>query len=474
MFERMRWMPPAIFALATMQLLWNATRVWPLSGYDGVGHAAYALTLLLDGRLPHPLEGWSTFHPPVYHAVLAALWAATSWLGSGGQLLAGRLVSVMAMLVAGRVLFRLLREREALPAASCAAFAMALFLPATQLAATTLGNEALGVAFASLALPPVLALQRDPSDRRNAALAGLFAGLALGTKFTGLFVVGACLVPFMRRELPAAAWRAAALGVLAAALVAGPIYLRNVWLTGSPVPMTRDAGVVARSEAAFVVRERRLEDYIGLSLETLRWPSIAPRKGAAVPEAFNRAHVHVWGSAYASLWFDTYMRRIPLRGHGEGVFWGPLLVGLGLLPTATMLLGLAIAVRECWRSRGRSQDAPLLGMAALALASFVAFTLRNPAIVASKGSYLLPLLVPAGLFFARGAAALPGIARGAVLCVSAAAVFTSALVFTVDLVFEPRPLPPKAMLLRQAAAQRLPHMHTALERFLPEDTRRLP
>ena len=474
MSERASWMPPAIFALATMQYLWNASQVWPLSGYDGVGHAAYALTLLLEGRLPQPLEGWSTFHPPLYYGVLAALWGATAWLGAGTQLFVGRLVSVVAILVAGRVLFGILRDRGTGVAVSSAAVAILLFLPATQLAATTLGNEALGVAFASLALPAVLALQRDPTDARSAGLAGLCAGLALATKFTGLFVVGACVVPFLRRKLPRAAWRAAGLGVLAASLVAGPVYLRNLWLTGSPVPMTRDTGVVAKNEALFVVRERKLTDYIGLPLETLRRPSIAPRPPAAGTlrrELFNEAHVHVWGSAYASLWFDSYLRRIPLVGHGdrEGAFWGQLLAGLGLLPTATMLLGLALAVRELLRP-GRSADAPLVGMAALALLSFVAFTVHNPAIVASKGSYLLPLLVPAGLFFAQGAAAMPSIARGVVLCVSGAAVATSALVFTADLIFTPRPLPPKQMLLDQT----LPNMRAAVQVFVPEDHLRTP
>ena len=191
-------------------------------------------------------------------------------------------------------------------------------------------------------------------------------------------------------------------------------------------------------------------------------------RGPAGPGVhYNEAHVHVWGSAYASLWFDTYARRIPLRAHRDGVLWGPLLAFLGLAPTATMLLGIAISLREVWRRRGRAPDTPLIAMAALGIFAFVAFTAHNPAIVASKGSYLLPLLVPAGLFFARGAAALHDVARGVVLCASAAAVLTSAVVFTADLVYEPRPLPPKRLLLRQAAEHSLPHMDTALQRFLP-------
>jgi hypothetical protein len=459
----------AVFALASMQYLWNIARVAPLSGYDAPGHAAYALTILEGGRLPHPLEGWSTFHPPLYYLVLSAVWGAFSWLGPGGQLFVGRLVSAGAMLGAAAVLHQILRKRGTEPLVGAAVVALALFLPATQLAATTLGNEALGVLFASLALPSVLALQTDPTDRRSAITAGLFAGLALATKYTGLFVASACLVPFLRRDLTAGAWRSVALGALAATLVAGPIYLRNVWLTGSPIPMTREDDLVARGESLFVVRERRIADYIGLPIETLLRPSLLQRPGDAPPRPgaiFNEAHVHVWGSAYASLWYDTYARRLPQRAHRDGVLWGPLLTGLGLVPMATLLVGILISMQATWERRGRSRDAPLVAMGVVGLLAFVAFTVRNPSMVASKGSYLLPLMVPAGVLFARGAGALSTGARRMVLCVSAAAALSSALVFTADLVFEPRPLPPTRVLLRQAAELGVPYQVEALKRFL--------
>ena len=56
-----------ILLLAAAQYGWNAWTVAPLSGYDAGGHAGYVLTVVEDGRLPHPLEGWSTFHPPLYY-----------------------------------------------------------------------------------------------------------------------------------------------------------------------------------------------------------------------------------------------------------------------------------------------------------------------------------------------------------------------------------------------------------------------
>jgi len=86
--------------------------------------------------------------------------------------------------------------------------------------------------------------------------------------------------------------------------------------------MTREVGVVARAEGAFVFRERRIGDYLGFPIEALIRPSIVWQTTGLTPSrgsAFNPAHVHVWGSAYASLWFDAYVRRLPLRLHRDGV-----------------------------------------------------------------------------------------------------------------------------------------------------------
>ena len=54
-------------------------------------------------------------------------------------------------------------------------------------------------------------------------------------------------------------WDLPKYAALAVALVAGPVYLRNLWLTGSPVPMTRDEGVVARIEAGRQRRKRYVD-----------------------------------------------------------------------------------------------------------------------------------------------------------------------------------------------------------------------
>ena len=429
-----------LLLLALALYSWNAITVTPLSGYDAGGHAGYILTLLEEHRLPHPLEGWSTFHPPAYYLLAAAVWAPLAPLGATVLCAGLRAISVLSILAAAVVLYRLLAARGVALGPSAVAVALVLFLPCSQLTGTMLGNEALGVAFASLALPGVLELQRSPGRLGAAVRAGLFTGLALATKFTGLFVAAACIVPFLRRGLDRRAVGAAALLAVTVAAIAGPVYLRNTLLVGSPIPMTRDQkGPAVWWENYSVIRERRLGDYLGFPLSLFRRPTMLLRIGEVPGQRYNEAMINVWGAAYVSFWYDAFVHRIPyhFRRRGHEVWAGPLLTGLGLVPTGLMLLGLALCTRDILRGGLRTPEAPLVLMTGVGLAVFVAFTARAPSLVAAKGSYLLPLLVPAGLFFARGVEALPGRLRHAALVLSASAALASAIVFTSGLVFQP-------------------------------------
>ncbi len=52
--------------LAAGHQIWNAWTQPGFWGYDEGAHAAYALAIRETGALPHPLSGWSSFHPPGY------------------------------------------------------------------------------------------------------------------------------------------------------------------------------------------------------------------------------------------------------------------------------------------------------------------------------------------------------------------------------------------------------------------------
>jgi hypothetical protein len=108
---------------------------------------------------------------------------------------------------------------------------------------------------------------------------------------------------------------------------------------------------------------------------------------------------------------------------------------LGLVPTGVTLLGFGGGLVALRRRRGRSPDAPVVVMTLLALAAYVVVTWNAPAMVAVKGSYLLPLLVPAAILFARGVGALPRILAGPSLLLATVAALAAAAIFTTGLVF---------------------------------------
>jgi len=445
----------ALVLLAASQYAWNAFEVPALTGYDAGGHAGYILSIVEEGHLPDPLSGWSTFHPPLYYLIGSAVWKLLEPAGPTAIAAGLRAIGALAALGAGLVAYVLVRRRADWKFAWVAT-ALVLFVPAGQMATAMIGNEALAAGLGALALPPLLALQRDPRSVRHAALAALFAGLAFATKYNGAFVVVACAVPFLRRDFDRRMLRALAAGVAVGAIVAGPVYTRNLLLTGSPFPVTRLGAPVRSVEDANVLRPRRVVDYLWIDPACLLRPSIHHVVGGSTEEPRrNPAMTNVWGLTYASIWYDAQGHRIPLAYHRDGVYAGPLLALLGLVPTAVMLLGFALALGEFGRRRGRSDDGPLVVLFCVGLAAFVAFTWWAPSVVAVKGSYLLPLAVPGAVFFARGGRFLPLRWRPWILGLGTLAAFAAAAVFTDALVF---PSPP---------AQRMAQRYRFMGEFLP-------
>lgn len=459
-----------LLGLAAAQGLWNAFHVPPLTGYDAGGHAAYMLTILREGRLPHPTDGWSTFHPPLYHALGAATWAFLD--GAAGRIVTGalRTWNVLAWLALGAAAYASVRRLGARYETAAVAAAVALFAPCSQMAASMISNEMLAAGLASLALLAVLGV-RD--DSRRSVLGGGLAGLALAAKATGIWVavavmtlvsasralsvdpVGAITAPDGPSDPPCpapesgsrASCRRRRLQVLlltglAITMVAAPLYARNMALTGSPLPnvLSREVGPQKHAEESFTLRPRRITDYLWLNPLCILHPSVYVIPGpSGRPWDVNRNMTSVWGLAYASTWWDAYGHRISPRLYGNSAY-APLLGLLGLVPTAMVLFGLGLTLvrvsRGLRRREGLPPETPLLVMTLFALSTYVAFTYQNSSLVTAKGAYLLPLAVPAAVFFARGVEWLGEERQRLVLGLSLAAAGLAAVLFTDGLVFE--------------------------------------
>jgi hypothetical protein len=424
-----------LLVLAAGHQAWNAWSQPGFWGYDEGAHAGYALAILETGNLPDPLSGWSSFHPPVFHLVAAAVWGIFDRLPAQTIFLALRMIAGLGILAAGAVVHHLARKLTGSDPIALCATALSLFVPVAQLAGSMVGNEALAAGFAALALPPLVALQRDPHRMRSAAWAGLFAGLALATKYSGAWTLAVCAVPFLRPDLDRRGLRALGVGFAVAALVAGPVYVRNVVLTGTPLPFTRTLEPMREHEQRMFVRERRVSDYLTVPLRCGHNPFVQVMLPDGRIAGVERAMLNVPCLTYAGIWFDPFGIRANRSVPEQGVVAGVGLMLLGLIPTGVMLIGFARSLRRAWSSRGRAMETPLVALSVLGVASYVGFTWIAPSLSAAKASYLLPLLAPAGVFFASGAAALPRVFRVTALAVSAAAAAAAAWVFTTGVVF---------------------------------------
>jgi len=407
------------------------------------------------------MEGWATFHPPLYYVLGAGVWSLLEPFGPRAVVTGLRVIGGLAGLCVGWVTWLLVLRTGGNATVAWVAAAIALFLPSAQIATAMIGNEALASGLVALSLLSLFHLQRDPKNIRVAALTGLLVGLAFITKYTAAFAVVACVVPFLRKDFDRATGRALTAALLVGGIVIAPVYLRNVALTGTPFPILREHEPTASQEAKNVLRPRRVADYLWLDPECLMRPSIYHIDGESTSELRrNFAMTNVWGLAYASTWYDAFAHRIPVPWHRDGVFSGPLLAVLGIVPTLITLLGFALAIAAAVRSRGRSDDAPFVVAAIVGLAMFVGFTSWAQSVVAIKASYLLPLVAPAGVFFARGIRFIGGDLRKIALALSATAALASAVVFTHALVFPAQPIEKMARIWRLLGSY-LPDSHIA-------------
>jgi tetratricopeptide (TPR) repeat protein len=391
---------------------WNACAGPLMWGYDAWGHVAYVLFIDRFRGLPWPDQGWSYFHPPLHYLMgWLLLQARDAEVLARGLALAGSAASLATAGLAALATRRAVPDRPLLPPL---AFAAVAYLPVHVYLSPMPGNELTLTLLASASVYVFAINECRPRPRLAAdAAAGLLAGLALLTKFSGLLpvltVAGALAlrVALERTGVRRAALRAAVVAGTALA-VAAPYYQRNVAAFGTPFQLSRDFPLVAQVEAEQTPGVRRIADYLRFPAEVFSDPR--PQHPALQGS--------VWGTVYAAVWADIFRESDVERATVSHASAG-LLTVLGLLPTALFAGGAALAVADVRRGRRRGVYVPLLVHAAVVLGSFAVFAWRVPIWSALKASYLLGLSLPFGVFLARAAEQLAGAPRGARALVAA-------------------------------------------------------
>jgi hypothetical protein len=375
-----------------------------LVGFDARGHLQYVELLASRRELPLATEGWSTFHPPLFYALCAALLPSGQPVGEPGT--TGSLALKLVVFASGwlALVVTALLARRLLPGdpeVRALAVLFAAVLPVNLYSAAYFSNESLHTLLVSLALlASVDALLRPRPNAWRLALVGTLFGLAALTKFTVLAVIPIALA-FVAGKL----WRVdrepparLAARLLAAGLplvaIAGWFYLRNWLRFGDPLLANwgrmPGAGHTWWQQPGF---------------HTLAYFT---RFGEALVHPYMAGFRSFWDSSYSTFWGDGFIggRVFPADRHG---FWNYdfMSIGYWIALPATLLIA-AGALRGAWLALrdpdpGRRAAFGLLAATAWGVGlAYLYLTLRLAFFAQAKALYLLALLTPLALWFALG------------------------------------------------------------------------
>lgn len=429
-------------ALAAAGLFWLAMGVvkypeLPLTqGFDARAHLEY-VDMLAHGRWPLATDGWSTYHPPLYHAVVAAAGAIGDALGETAGLLARRLPGWLCGLglvfASGRLARQVHPGRGGLAAA---AIGFTAWLPVNVYIAASITNEGLSAFLAASAVVGGSALWSSPRVRaRDLVLIASALGLALLTKYTGLIavaVVGAFTLARIATidGLDARTRRLRTLQFVApVVLIPGGHYLRNLIEYGRLLVPNWDLPGAAR---------------IWWTAPGFHTPDYYLRFGRVLDEPFYASFASIGDGLYSTFWGDGLLSGAPGLQQLQ-VSWNLEWMAIGYwaaVPlTALVLTGLVAWFRDLLREADPARRAalalPLVYLAAVQFAIVYA-TVSLPFAGQGRASYGLSAAPVFAVCFARGLWAVDrstsgigrGIARaalGAALCVYAVAVARSFL-----------------------------------------------
>jgi hypothetical protein len=387
----------------------NAVAYPPLLDFDGPGHAENVLALH-RGELPDALA-WAGFHPPLYHALGALLWALLpTWLPVHVTL---RLIS--GAFGAGAVLLAWVGLRRFVaPADAAVAATLALAAPVATIAGSMIGNETTCAFFITAALLHLVSIPDDPRRLvRHALITAIPLALAALTKSTALVAIAASGLLYATRVRvdPRRALFAALLVVAIPSAVLAPHALRLLEAGGGSMLAVVSGAAVSRDAREEMAAQppglRRLVDYVFVPASTWTQPVYsAPGLVRSVP-----------GLLWASTWADGHAQFLPVQPRVTSA--AALTSMAGAIPALLVLLGIARVLRD--RRAYAAAAGPFLFLALL-FVSLLRYSWVIPAFSAVKASYLLSAVFPTTLLLAIGMERLDlrwrALARSAVLFAS--------------------------------------------------------
>jgi hypothetical protein len=370
-------------------------------GFDSEGHHEYLRFLAAEGRLPTASDGWSMFHPPLYHvttALLRQLFATTD--GSLADRILLHLLPLAAGLasawLAGRIALRLFPGRAGLAAVAVLATGL---MPMHVLLGTFVSNETVNAGLVALALWLACAALTDArASGATLITLSVVLGLALLTKTTTLplaplIVAGVAAKLWLVEGRSPSSSLAATAGMLAGALaIAGWFYWRNWQLFGNPVVTNYDIP----------------PDVTYWTIPGFHTPAWYLRFGEVLVRPYFASFASFWDGLYSTFWGDGAVSgRVGLKYPNPHWDYARMSAVYLLALPATGVLGVGLGVCAARSLAGRDLGRRL-ALTLLLLLIFgsglmtLLITLRYPHYVFPKAFYALVATVPLALLFAAG------------------------------------------------------------------------
>ncbi len=362
-------------------------------GFDSAMHLAY-IELMAEGGSPLATEGWSTYHPPLFH------WLCAQLQRLGASLPALRLLPFLTGL--GNVAVAAALARRLAPGDRSIWLYATLFaavLPMNLYIAAYLSNEGLHSLLSGCALFIAAdLLMRDRLDAWRILALSTLLGLALLTKFTALVTVacaagavGLKIVLEPRARPTERVLRFAAL-TLPALLICGWFYTRNVMLFQALVGNWNLSGATR----------------VWWSPPGFHTPTYYLSFGEALVRPYLSGFVSFWDALYSTLWGDGFIGgRTMLRFRHTGWNYTWMSAGYALALPVTLLLasGFARGVRLALvdPAAGRRASFALIALFCAATGFSIFYTtLWLPYVGQAKAFYGLATTPALSLFFALG------------------------------------------------------------------------
>lgn len=381
-----------IFFILILINIFNVVRYPYEKGFDSDGHIDYVKYVASHWQPPLPNQGWEMFQPPLFYFLAAGVYKFFSLFSSEAFCIKA-IQFLAAGCGTGIVVLLYLTLRKLYPRIfwiQLFGVSIGVFLPIVLYMNPLVSNEICAGFMISMALYALLYYGfAEHLSLSKSLLVGLLVGLALLTKYTGIFIFFVSLFILLSRILiNRNTWRKELLNIIGFTstiiLLAGWFYVRNVVIFDNAFigNWDRDAGFYFEQLPGY----RTLSFYTQFGDVFFQQP-------------FNNRFSSFWDGMYGTLWTDGHGYFVT---HPYQITLMRIIIWLAVIPTIAMLLGCFQSIKSILKSPYGNPDLALVLLCVLTLTAVIYFTMEVPFYSTIKAFFFVSLTIPICIFTGKG------------------------------------------------------------------------